>query len=124
MWVPWITGFERAMQLRPSVWEAMMESSDEAVAASIPMILALHEIAEGGSELDKAAIEKRDAIAVDLIPHLVVNLNAWGKGQRRWPGPANLTSAPSLCATVGRNDRCPCGSGRMFKKCCGVEPIQ
>ena len=21
--------------------------------------------------------------------------------------------------TVGRNDRCPCGSGRKFKKCCG-----
>ena len=21
--------------------------------------------------------------------------------------------------TVGRNDPCPCGSGRKFKKCCG-----
>ena len=21
---------------------------------------------------------------------------------------------------VGRNDPCPCGSGRKFKKCCGV----
>jgi hypothetical protein len=24
---------------------------------------------------------------------------------------------------VGRNDYCPCGSGRKFKKCCGVEEI-
>ena len=23
-------------------------------------------------------------------------------------------------AKVGRNDRCPCGSGKKFKKCCGV----
>ncbi|PCI40761.1 MAG: hypothetical protein COB53_00265 [Elusimicrobia bacterium] len=23
------------------------------------------------------------------------------------------------CKTVGRNDTCPCGSGRKFKKCCG-----
>lgn len=23
-------------------------------------------------------------------------------------------------AKVGRNDRCPCGSGRKFKKCCGA----
>jgi uncharacterized protein len=22
---------------------------------------------------------------------------------------------------VGRNDDCPCGSGRKFKKCCGAE---
>jgi uncharacterized protein len=23
---------------------------------------------------------------------------------------------------VGRNDDCPCGSGKKFKKCCGAEP--
>lgn len=23
-------------------------------------------------------------------------------------------------ATVGRNNLCPCGSGRKYKKCCGV----
>ena len=22
---------------------------------------------------------------------------------------------------VGRNDRCPCGSGRKYKQCCGVK---
>ncbi|PJC67711.1 MAG: YecA family protein, partial [Zetaproteobacteria bacterium CG_4_8_14_3_um_filter_59_5] len=25
-------------------------------------------------------------------------------------------------AKVGRNDPCPCGSGKKFKKCCGVTP--
>ncbi|MCX5714356.1 MAG: preprotein translocase subunit SecA [Candidatus Omnitrophica bacterium] len=37
------------------------------------------------------------------------------------PGPAH--SAPAVSATsqpkVGRNDPCPCGSGKKFKKCCG-----
>ncbi len=23
---------------------------------------------------------------------------------------------------VGRNDPCPCGSGKKYKKCCGKEP--
>lgn len=23
---------------------------------------------------------------------------------------------------VGRNDPCPCGSGRKFKRCCGLRP--
>jgi SEC-C motif-containing protein len=30
-------------------------------------------------------------------------------------GPAPLKSAPK----VGRNDLCPCGSGKKFKQCCG-----
>ncbi|MBQ4093042.1 MAG: SEC-C domain-containing protein, partial [Firmicutes bacterium] len=24
-------------------------------------------------------------------------------------------------ATVGRNDPCPCGSGKKYKKCCGMK---
>jgi hypothetical protein len=29
-------------------------------------------------------------------------------------------SAPPATAKVGRNDPCPCGSGKKFKKCCGA----
>ncbi len=123
MWEPWITGFERAMQLRPDAWEATVESSDEEVASSIPMLLALHDIAEGGSELGEAAIKELDAMAPDMIPDLVVNLNAWVKGQGRSPRPANLPGAPAARARVGRNDPCPCGSERKFKKCCGTDLI-
>jgi len=123
MWEFWITGFERAMQLRPEAWEAMVECSDEEIAASIPMLLALHDIAEGGSELGAAAIEELNAMAPDMIPDLVANLNAWVKAQGRAPGPAILPGTPAVRAKVGRNDPCPCGSGRKFKKCCGTEPI-
>ncbi|MFC3674977.1 YchJ family protein [Ferrovibrio xuzhouensis] len=31
-------------------------------------------------------------------------------------------SAPRRAAKVGRNDVCPCGSGRKYKKCCGANP--
>ncbi len=34
------------------------------------------------------------------------------------PAPAQVGQAPA--AKVGRNDPCPCGSGRKYKKCCGV----
>ncbi|WP_211365126.1 SEC-C metal-binding domain-containing protein [Rhodovulum strictum] len=30
---------------------------------------------------------------------------------------------PARRAKVGRNDPCPCGSGRKFKKCCGQETV-
>ena len=33
-----------------------------------------------------------------------------------WPG-FSKTPAPRHVAKIGRNDKCPCGSGRKFKDC-------
>ena len=30
------------------------------------------------------------------------------------------TSEPATHVKVGRNDPCPCGSGKKYKKCCGT----
>jgi len=30
---------------------------------------------------------------------------------------------PVLSEKVGRNDSCPCGSGKKYKKCCGASGI-
>jgi hypothetical protein len=34
-------------------------------------------------------------------------------------GPAQFTPDVRPSAKLGRNDPCPCGSGRKYKKCCG-----
>ena len=36
------------------------------------------------------------------------------------PGPATATAATRVTAKVGRNDPCPCGSGKKFKRCHGA----
>ncbi|MEW6747592.1 MAG: SEC-C metal-binding domain-containing protein [Planctomycetota bacterium] len=45
--------------------------------------------------------------------------------QEKWrPGPEEpLESTPTLTAAPrpGRNDPCPCGSGKKFKRCCGAK---
>ena len=28
---------------------------------------------------------------------------------------------PKRVAKVGRNDKCPCGSGKKYKQCCGKQ---
>ena len=38
----------------------------------------------------------------------------------RFVGPEKADASPK--AKVGRNDPCPCGSGRKYKKCCGASP--
>ena len=32
-------------------------------------------------------------------------------------------SRPVQAAKVGRNDPCPCGSGKKYKKCCGASGV-
>ena len=53
--------------------------------------------------------------------------NSNGKQQRQQrnlqfqagPAQAEAPQAGPCGAKVGRNDLCPCGSGKKYKKCCG-----
>ena len=47
------------------------------------------------------------------------NLVYQGAGEAA-PGAVSVTSAKREFAKVGRNDLCPCGSGKKFKKCHGA----
>ncbi len=41
--------------------------------------------------------------------------------RRAWPAPATCKCSRSCAGEkVGRNDPCPCGSGKKYKKCCGA----
>lgn len=59
---------------------------------------------DGGTE--QALHEKSQFQRVD---------GAWFYSRTVRAGPAPIKSAPK----VGRNDPCPCGSGRKYKHCCG-----
>ena len=78
----------------------------------------------------QVAVEaERTARAGDLEP-VPVAAPAGGDGQRRSRpfGPAGRlqpAAAPALSgaakAKIGRNEPCPCGSGKKYKKCCGSQ---
>lgn len=126
LWESWACGFERAMRLRRPAWKRMIESGDEDVTSAVSMMVELSFIAEGESRLPRATIRSLTAEAPDLIPDLVLALNGWTKAAAT-PFPAwaaaNRPHAPAIPpaarAKTGRNDPCPCGSGRKYKHCCG-----
>lgn len=129
LWEPWVEGFEHAMALRPDAWMAIVDSGEEEAAASISLLLALHQINTGTTELKEDAIDELDAQAPDLIPMIVENLNAWTKSRARPASAAsaapaataaNANETPGSRRKFGRNDPCPCGSGRKYKRCCGA----
>ena len=128
-WEPWIDGFERGMALQPDAWMPIVESDDEEASASLNLILALYEMSHGGSELTEEAQGELGLSAPHLIPRIVRGLNAWtksrhpatqGGGGAGPHAPFERLPARQFGRKVGRNEPCPCGSGRKYKRCCGA----
>ena len=129
LWEPWIDGFEQAMRLRPDAWEEIALSDDEEASASVSMIVALNDFYYGRSELTEEAEDEFDRMAPGLIPEFVRNLNAWTKSRHTGIRESSVAQPhvrfgqeepTSFGRKVGRNEPCPCGSGRKYKRCCGA----
>lgn len=122
LWEPWVDGFVRAMQLREAEWLGFANGPASDAQRAVNMLLMMQEIYEGTSELPEDEIANIDADAPDLIPDLVAMILAATRGFDRFAdsvandGIVVPFRAPKL---PGRNDPCPCGSGRKFKACCG-----
>ena len=67
--------------------------------------------------LSKQEEEKAMAMAQEDLPETVSAIYRFWKAQRTPEGPIKRASAK-----VGRNDPCPCRSGKKYKECCGKEP--
>lgn len=115
LWEFWVAGFETAMQLRPESWAAMLES-DEDTQVALAGLVTLIEIGRNENRLSKPEADDLTENAPDLIAHWMETLNAWRLGQHLAGQPEQ--PAPGF-GKVGRNDPCPCGSGKKYKKCCG-----
>jgi len=125
LWEMWVEGFEQAMRLRADAWEEVVASDDEEAASSVSLVLALHGIAEGTDDLSKKKAAKLSAEAPNLIVSIVLALNDWTKGipstqLSEPPWASNQFETPFQGKRVGRNEPCPCGSGRKYKRCCGA----
>ncbi|MCY4498245.1 MAG: UPF0149 family protein [Rhodospirillaceae bacterium] len=129
LWEPWIDGFERAMRLRSDAWGEIVESDDEEAAASVSLILTMNDIYNGRDDLSDKAVDELDRTMPDMIPTMVRCLNAWTKSRgvkggapvsdvgHDWYG---IDDVQAFGRKVGRNEPCPCGSGRKYKRCCGA----
>lgn len=118
LWEPWIDGFTRALRLRPETWQAVLERADDETRSALIFLMALQDINEGTSTFTDEEIDEIDLDAPDLIPNCVAAILLVSR-----PGimleAGNLPHASTQGKRPGRNDPCPCGSGRKYKQCCG-----
>ncbi len=79
---------------------------------------------EGGEKSDSTGVVKFEvAFRQDGRLHKQVERSVFRRFDHAWrycSGEMKLTSAPLPVLKAGRNDPCPCGSGKKFKKCCGA----
>ena len=110
----WAWGFWEGMNICAEDWEPAWQSNIADLLTSI-YLLGAEEIEEEEMSLVDDPV-KRHKLAIEVeaaIPHI----------HRYWL-PLRKSAVETIqraAAKVGRNDDCPCGSGKKFKKCCGAE---
>jgi uncharacterized protein len=119
LWELWMEGFEKAIALRPAAWKELLDADAETAAAMSGMLM-LADIARGNKKVKDSDNDAMSATAPDKIADWVVILNEWRLANYQ-PVQSIALSAPSAWGKkIGRNDPCPCGSGKKYKKCCGL----
>jgi len=118
----WADGFRAAMKLRWDEWAPLLNSKKHVM--SVFPILALTSDADLDSLFEEDARAEGFVMeAPKLIPSAILEIAAfWRKRSAARAGGPRLDAAMAagrLPPKVGRNEPCPCGSGRKFKKCCG-----
>ena len=108
----WMKGFYRAMKLHPDYWSDLAD--DERTAEFLALLVGFIEIDEQIEEREDAdAIRDEHAV---LLPRALVAMRKLALLRD-----GDATALRSLQASkVGRNDPCPCGSRKKYKRCCAA----
>jgi uncharacterized protein len=110
----WTWGFWEGMELRENSWAEIWDSEVAELMRPI-YLLGADEIEE--EELPEVEDPvKAHKLALEMEANLPAIHRFWAT--RRKPA---VETVKREDPKVGRNDDCPCGSGKKYKKCCGAE---
>ncbi len=122
----WAQGFLTGHTYLDDIWNEYTPDEFDEELGSILMVLtffasptladAYHKEGKG-----KTSLEQLAETVVGIFPDALIEYAHLGRSifqARREAG--DLDQEPSDRRNIGRNDPCPCGSGKKFKKCCGA----
>ena len=118
LWELWIEGFETAVELRPEAWQKLLNDAD--TAAAMRGMMALADVGLRDQHLPKKDLDALNAAAPENIACWVVTLNKWRLANDQPMQGIDPRAASASTKKVGRNHPCPCGSGKKYKRCCGL----
>jgi uncharacterized protein len=118
----WASGFLRGMELRKKDWTPLVDD-DENGGSLVPIFALAH---EHDPDPEMRSYEK--PVSVELREKLIIGAAAAVMRiyryfqERRFTATyatGNSTTYQRVTPKVGRNEPCPCGSGKKYKQCCG-----
>ncbi|HZV55744.1 MAG TPA: UPF0149 family protein [Rhodocyclaceae bacterium] len=108
----WCTGFVRGIALDEEAWRPLMDA-EEGDDMLYPILL--YGTEAGLEELrNHPELAARHEELAASLGDCVMAIHNWWLPTRKEKSTVRRDEAK-----VGRNDLCPCGSGKKFKKCCG-----
>jgi uncharacterized protein len=122
----WAHGFMRGVALGEDDWRELFRN-DREFGMMIP-ILALHHEHDTDPEMRSYA----EPVSAELREKLIAGLSTSVMEIYRYLAPARQMNAEAgtigadsmRSSKIGRNELCPCGSGKKYKRCCGSATIQ
>ena len=102
--------------------QAEFDMTEEDLAASTWIGLDIKDTEAGLEGDERGVVEFVARYKASGTQHVLHERSTFCREDGRWVYESSIynpKSAPVTSAKVGRNDPCPCGSGKKFKKCCG-----
>jgi uncharacterized protein len=118
----WANGFVRGMNLRKGEWSTLL-NDDNHGGSIVPIFALAHE-----HDPDPKMRPYKEPITMEQREKLIIGaaagvMNIYKYFRRRYLSPMVFVPASStyrrITPKTGRNELCPCGSGKKFKHCCG-----
>jgi yecA family protein len=109
----WAQGYLSGVQHHEHAWEPLRDKKYLAERLFMPLLALLP---DEDAPADGMLTEKARSELIGTLPELLrATWSFWHGGDHP------LLQVPRVrAAKVGRNDPCPCGSGKKYKRCCGA----
>jgi len=115
----WARGFMRGTYMRHQGWVELVQD-DEHGGCLIPVMMLHHEHDEDPEmRPEPISPERREQVIAGMAAGLLGAYRYFKAKREAYAAAASKRETRHKPAKVGRNDPCPCGSGKKYKKCCG-----
>ncbi len=116
----WANGFFQGMGLCWDDWQALIDHADAETMLRPLRLLGSDDLDDEERELMTVPAE-REALSEQVPPAVVRIHEFWLPHRAGLPSRLLAQTIQRDAPKVGRNDPCPCGSGKKHKKCCGAD---
>lgn len=118
----WAHGFMAGVALNQDAWQSFFEAGN----GTADMLRPIHLLGASEVTAEEGALaetpEQREALAKEIPVSVASIYRYWQPFRQAVIEHSTTVTLQRDQPKTGRNDPCPCGSGKKFKKCCATVP--